>query len=146
MLDSILSTAKDYIQKEVGKNTNVPKQQSSVVSDVIFNTVSSSLTKQLGGTSKSGGGIDLSKLGGLLGGGGGKTDSGFLGTLSTSVVNALVKKTGMQSTIAQSIASAILPGLISTITKKIGGGNLGNLGNLGNVAGGLLGGLLGGKK
>ena len=138
MLDSILSTAKDYIQKEVGKNANVPKQQSSVVSDVIFNTVSSSLKKQMGGTSKSttGGGIDLSMLGGLLGGG---KNSNFLDGMSKSVVDALVKKTGMKSPVAQSIASSILPGLISAITKKAGGGALGN------VAGGLLGNLFGKK-
>ena len=137
MLDSILSTAKDYIQKEVGKNTNVPKQQSSVVSDVIFNTVSSSLTKQLGGSAKSGGGIDLSMLGGLLGGG---KNTNFLDGMSKSVVDALVKKTGMKSPVAQSIAASILPGLISMVTKKIGGG-----GALGNVAGGLLGNLFGKK-
>jgi hypothetical protein len=155
-LDSILGTAKDYIQKEVGKNANVPKAQSSVVSDVIFGAVSKSLTSQLGGSSKSGGGIDLSKLGGLLGGGSSSGSGGLLGgllgggsssgssslldTLSKSVVDALMKKAGMKSGVAQSIVSAILPGLISNLTKNIGGGNLGN------VAGGLLGGLLGGKK
>jgi len=137
MLESILGTAKDYIQKEVGKNTNVPKGQNTVVSDVIFNTVSSSLKKQAGGNAKTGGGLNLSQLGGLLGGGG---NNSFLSTTSKSVVNALVKKTGMQPAVAQGIVASILPGLISAITKKIGGGGL-----LGNVTGGLLGGLLGGK-
>jgi hypothetical protein len=130
MLESILNTAKGYIASEVGKNANVPKQQSSAVSDVIFNTVSSSLQSQLGG-SKSGG-FDISQLSSLLGGGGG--NSAFVNSLSKSVVDALVKKAGLQSGIAQSIASAIIPGLISSLTKQSGGGNM-----LGSLAGGLLG-------
>ena len=144
MLDSILSSAKGYIQDSVAKNTSVPKQQSSVVSDVIFGTVSKSLQSQLGGGAKAGstggaGGINLSMLGGLLGGGG--KNSSFLDGMSKSVVDALVKKTGMKSPVAQALAASILPGLISSLTKNMGGG-----GALGNVAGGLLGNLLGGKK
>ena len=150
MLESILGTAKDYIQDAVVNHKSVPTQQHSVVSDVIFDTVSSGVKNELGGNAKSGGGINLSQLGSLLGGGnllGGGKNSNFLSGMSKSIVDALVKKTGMTSTVAQSVVSAILPGLISTLTKKIGGGALsgGGGGSLGNVAGGLLGGLLGKK-
>ena len=135
-LDSILGVAKDYIQDSVVKNANVPKQQHAAVSDVIFNSVSKNLTSQLGGGSKSG--FDLSKLGGLLGGGSGT--SGILDSLSKPIIADLVKKTGMKSGVAQNVVSSILPGLLGTLTKKIGGGGV-----LGNVAGGLLGNLLGKK-
>ncbi|GHV56263.1 hypothetical protein FACS1894182_02460 [Bacteroidia bacterium] len=139
MLDSILNTAKDYIQKEVVNNAAIPNHQNAAVSDVIFNTLSSSLKSHLG-SSGSGSGFDLSQLGSLLGGG---NNSGFLKNMQGTVVDALVKKIGLNPQVAQSIVSAILPGVISAVTKNMGGSAGGGV--LGNLAGGLLGSLFGGK-
>ena len=129
MLESILGTAKDYIENAVSKNKEIPKEQNSVVSDVIFNTVSKSLKTQTGGSNS---GINISQLGSLLGGG---NNNSFVEGMTKSVVDALIKKTGMKSGIAQNVAATILPGLINTVlAKKMSGGNS----PLGNIAGGLL--------
>ena len=129
MLESILGTAKDYIENAVSKNKEIPKEQNSIVSDVIFNTVSKSLKTQTGGSNSS---INISQLGNLLGGG----NNSFVDGMTKSVVDALVKKTGMKSGIAQNVAAAILPGLVKTVlTKKMSGENS----SLGDIAGGLLG-------
>jgi len=159
MLDSILDSAKDYIGKAVDKNKDVPKAQNTAVKDAIFNTVSSSLTKQAGSKS----GLDLSQLGSLLGGAT-KTDSSSKTTKTTktsktastastsnslvdsmtkSVVDALTKKVGINSDVAQNLASSIIPGLISSVVaKKLSGGSGGSGGSsqLGKVAGSVLGG------
>ena len=132
MLDSILGAAKEYIDSAVVKNKEVPKEQNSVVSDVIFKTVSKSLTTQLE-NSKSG--VNVSQLGSLLGGG---SNNSFVENMTKSVVDALVKKAGIKSGIAQNIVAAILPGLISMVLSKKLGGNS----PLGNIAGGLLGNIL----
>ena len=133
MLEAILGTAKDYVENAVIKNKEVPKEQNSVVSDVIFNTVSKSLKTQTGGSNS---GINISQLGSLLGGGG--ANSSFVNSMTKSVTDALIKKAGMKSGIAQNVVAAILPGLISTVLAK----KLGGSGSLGNVAGGLLGNIL----
>ena len=130
MLEAILGKAKDYIENAVIKNKEVPKEQNSVVSNVIFNTVSKSLLTQMGGSNS---GVNISQLGSLLGGG---NNNSFVDGMTKSVVDALVKNTGLKSGIAQSVAAAVIPGLIKTVlAKKMGGGNS----PLGNIAGGLLG-------
>ena len=132
MLDSILGTAKDYIDSAVVKNKEVPKEQNSVVSDVIFNTVSKSLKTQMGDTKS---GVNLSQLGSLLGGG---KNNSFVDGMTKSVVDALIKKAGMKTGTAQNVVAAILPGLINTVlAKKLGGSS-----PLGNIAGGILGNIL----
>ena len=133
MLDSILGAAKEYIGNAVVKNKEVPKEQNSLVSDVIFDTVSKSLKTQLGDTKS---GFNISQLGSLLGGGG--ANSSFVNSMTKSVTDALIKKAGMKSGIAQNVVAAILPGLISTVLAK----KLGGSGSLGNVSGGLLGNIL----
>ena len=135
MLDSILNTAKDYIQDAVVNHADVPDQQNSAVSDVILNTLGGALKNQLGGQ---GSGINLSQLGSLLGGG---HNSGFYNNAHSLVVDALIQKAGLNPQVAQSVTSAVLPGVVSVITKKIGGNAGGNV--LGKLAGGLLGNLFG---
>jgi len=132
MLESILGTAKEYIDNAVSKNKEVPKGQNAAVSDVFFNTVSKSLTTQLG-NSKSG--FDISQLGSLLGGG---KNNSFVDSMSKTVVDALVKKVGLKAGIAQNVVSAILPGLVSTVLAK----KTGSSSPIGNIAGGLLGNIL----
>ena len=134
MLDSILGTAKSYINEAVIKNKEVPKEQNSAVSDVIFNAVSKNLTTQLG-NSKSG--INISQLGNLLGGG---NSNSFADSMKKSAIDALVKNAGMKSGIAQSVAATIVPGLINTILSKKSGGISSS--PLGNIAGGVLGNIL----
>ena len=116
MKDLILKTAKDYIEKEVIKNKDVPEQDCKNVSDVIFSSLQSHLS---GG----GSGLNLGQLGGLLGGVGG----GGNNVLIKTVADALVSKTGMQAAIAQSIAGAIVPGLLKSVTQKGAGGVLGGV-------------------
>jgi uncharacterized protein YcfJ len=135
MLDSILNTAKDYIQDAVVNHADVPNQQNSMVSDVILNTLGGALKNQLGGQ---GSGINLSQLGSLLGGG---HNSGFYNNAHNLVVDALTQKAGLNPQVAQSVASAVLPGVVSVITKQIGSKAGGNV--LGKLAGGLLGNLFG---
>ena len=132
MLDSILVAAKEYIDGAVVKNKEVPKEQSSAVSNVIFNTVSNSLKTQMGNSKT---GINTSQLGNLLGKG---NNNSLADGMSKSVVEALIKNAGMKPGIAQNIVAAILPGLISTVLAKKMGGNS----PLGNIAGGLLGSVL----
>ena len=134
MSDSISGAVKNYINEAVIRNKEVPKEQNSVVSDVIFNTVSKSLTTQMG-NSKSG--INISQSGSLLGGG---NNNSFADSMKKSVADALVKNAGMKSGIAQSVVAAILPGLISTVLTGKPGGNSSS--PLGNIAGGILGNML----
>ena len=129
MLDSILGTAKDYINNAVVKNKEVPTEQNSVVSDVIYSAVSKSLTTQMG-NSKSG--ANLSQLSSLLGG----SNNSVVDSMKKSVIDALVKKAGMKSGIAQSVVASILPGLMNTVLANKTGKNSSS--PLGNIAGGLL--------
>jgi hypothetical protein len=132
MLDSILNTAKDYIQGAVASNAQIPSHQSSSVTDTILNTLGNSLQSHLG--QSSGSGVNLSQLGNLLGGG---NNSGFYNNTHSSVVDSLIQKTGLNPQVAHSVASAVLPGVVSAITNKLGANATGS------TAGGILGNLLG---
>ncbi|GHT03591.1 hypothetical protein FACS189440_06620 [Bacteroidia bacterium] len=133
MLDTILNTAKDYIQSAVANNAEVPNHQNSSVSNTILSTLGSSLQSHLGGQS-SGSGLNLSQLGNLLGGG---NNSNFYNNTHSSVVDSLIQKTGLNPQVAHNVASAVLPGVVSAITSKLGANATGN------AAGGILGNLLG---
>jgi hypothetical protein len=124
MLDSILNAAKGYVEDAVTNHPSVPSHQNASVSDAIVGA----LKNHLGGQT-SGSGFDISQLGNLLSGSGGgsllNAAGNLLGSgnsntssLQNSVVDAVVKKTGLNPQIAQSVASAVLPGVVSALTKK----------------------------
>ena len=115
MKEMILSTAKEYIEKAVTKNTDIPQQKNTEVSNVIFN----SLQSQLGGS-----GFNVSQLSSLLGGG---TNNSFTDGLKKTVIDALISKTGLQQGIAQNVAGSIIPGLVSAVLQKVGGGGIGSV-------------------
>ncbi|GHT75831.1 hypothetical protein AGMMS50262_12350 [Bacteroidia bacterium] len=124
MLDNILNVAKEYLQEAVANNAQVPAKQQKSVTDSILSGLESSVTGQLGKN------FDIGSLVGLFTGG---QQSDFYKDTHSSILDTLVQKTGLNPGVAQSIVSAVLPGLISAITKKEGS----------NLAGGLLGNLLG---
>ena len=124
MLDNILSVAKDYLEVAVADNAKIPANKKKSVSDTILSSLGSSMQGQLGKD------FDIGQVASLLMGG---NKSDFYKSTQKSISDALVKKAGLDPKIAQSLVSAVLPGLMSAITKKSGG----------NLAGGLLKGLLG---
>jgi hypothetical protein len=127
MLDNILGSVQDYVQNAVTNHAGIPANQKSSISQSIINTVGNALTNHVSQ------GGNLGQLGNLLSGG---SNSSFYNNTHSSVVDSLISKAGINSDTAHSIASAVLPGLASAITSKLGANAAsGVVGNLLNKAG-----------
>lgn len=124
MLEKIIDLAKGYIQDSVNEKTNLPEEKKEAVSDTIVDSLKQNLQQEFNS------GDDISKLTNLFNH---ETNSSFYKNMESSVINSLVSKVGLNSQLANNLASSILPGLISFITKKMGGNNImgGLLGKLG---------------
>ncbi len=115
MLNSIINLVKDEASKAVS-NAGVPaeKQEETV------QTATSTIVKEMAGHFIP---DNLSALSGLFGGSGGATSSGIGSNLTSgiesSVVSALVQKVGLNSTIANGVASLLVPAVMGMISKNV---------------------------
>lgn len=112
MLNNLLGAVGDYVQNAVATNAEVPSHQKSSVADSIVGALKNGALSQLGS-----GNVNLGQIGNLLKGSAG---SSFTQQNHSSVVDAIAAKTGINPTVAHSIASAVLPGLESAVASKLG--------------------------
>jgi hypothetical protein len=132
MLDQIMELVKSQVAKTVGGIDGIPAGKESAVVE----TTAASL---VGGLKKN---ATLDGLGALLGGGGG-AGKAMASSLSTGVVQALTSKLGLNPAVARTIASTVIPAVMSLLSKRVA--DKGEPGfNLESILGGLTGGVGGG--
>jgi hypothetical protein len=150
MFDQMLDLVKGQVAKSVGGISGIPAGKESAVVETTANSLLSGLKKN----------ATLDGLGSLLGGGG--ASGGMASSLSKGVVQALTSKLKLNPALAGTIASTVIPAVMSLLKKRVddksepgfnlesilggltGGGTAKSGGGLGGLLGGL-GGLFGKK-
>ena len=134
MLDNILSVVKEVAASAVKSNADVPTDKKDLAVETATDAIGKGLMDNIG------------DLAGLLGGSG---SSSVINSIQETIVNSLMKKVGLNSDVANSLVSALLPAVLSALKEKIDSDNsefslesvLGALG--GDKKGGDLGDMLG---
>lgn len=133
MLDDILNIVKDVATDTISKNADVPTDKKDLLVETSTDAISNAFTS------------NISQLTDLFSGGG--VSSSIMDSIKGLVVDSLVKKVGINSTLANTLVSAMLPAIISAVSGKAGSDSsfdLGSLlGSLGKAKKGDSGGLLG---
>lgn len=130
---SILNTVKDYVEKYISNNDQIPAEKQELATK----TTIDSLVNGIKGEASGG------NIGSLLGSLTGNT-SPLINSLKNVVSSSLTSKAGLNPTLANTIAASLVPGLVNAITSKLGhsatgGGGLAD--EIKDKIGGLLGGL-----
>lgn len=105
MLDNILSIVKDIALDAVAKNTDIPKDKKELTVETTTNAISSELAN------------NVENLAGLFSGK--NNSSSIVNGIQKSVVNALMQKVGLNSSVASGLVSEILPLVINALTGKV---------------------------
>lgn len=114
MLDKIMGLIKGQVENTVEGVSGIPEDKKEA-------TVETTASSLLDGLKKYATPDKISQLASMLGGGSSSASSGEVaGTLQTSVVSALSKKVGLNPSVAQKIASAVIPAVMSLLKKKVG--------------------------
>jgi hypothetical protein len=150
MFDQMMDLVKDQVTKSIGGISGIPAGKQSAVVETTANSLLSGLKQN----------ASLDSLGALLGGGG--ASSSTVSKLSSGVVKALTSKLKLSPAVAQTVASTVIPAVMSLLNKRVndkgepgfnlesilgslkGGGASKSSGGLGGLLGGL-GGLFGKK-
>ncbi len=133
MFEQMLSLVKDEVAKKVGGIEGIPAGKQSAVVETTASSLMDGLKKF----------ATPDKLASLVGGGGGGS---MTSGLSSGVVSSLTSKLGLSPAIAQTIASKVIPAVMSLLKKNVDdpakpGFNLQSMmGALGGSAGGSSGG------
>ncbi len=102
----MLGLVKDQVAKSIGGIEGIPAEKQNAVVE----TTASSLMSGLGKFA------NPAALGSLLGGGGGGASTSGL---SSGVVSALTSKVGLSPTVAQKIATTVIPMVMSLLKKHV---------------------------
>lgn len=141
MLEGILDLVKEQVVPAIANNENIPADKRSAVVETTTATVVEGLKEYFTPD-------NISSITSLFSGEAG--GSNIVSGLQNSVVNALSEKLGLNKDIANSIASAVIPAIMSLFSQKANDPNDESftieslIGALGGKSGGGLLGMLGG--
>nr|WP_297166261.1 DUF937 domain-containing protein [uncultured Dysgonomonas sp.] len=141
MLEGILDLVKEQVVPAIANNENIPADKRSAVVETTTTTVVEGLKEYFTPD-------NISSITSLFSGEAG--GSNIVSGLQNSVVNALSEKLGLNKDIANSIASAVIPAIMSLFSQKANDPNDESftieslIGALGGKSGGGLLGMLGG--
>lgn len=141
MLEGILDLVKEQVVPAIANNENIPAEKRSAVVETTTTTVVEGLKEYFTPD-------NISSITSLFSGEAG--GSNIVSGLQNSVVNALSEKLGLNKDIANSIASAVIPAIMSLFSQKANDPNDESftieslIGALGGKSGGGLLGMLGG--
>lgn len=141
MLEGILDLVKEQVVPAITNNENIPADKRSAVVETTTTTVVEGLKEYFTPD-------NISSITSLFSGEAG--GSNIVSGLQNSVVNALSEKLGLNKDIANSIASAVIPAIMSLFSQKANDPNDESftieslIGALGGKSGGGLLGMLGG--
>lgn len=141
MLEGIIDLVKEQVVPAIANNENIPADKRSAVVETTTSTVVEGLKEYFTPDNIS---SITSMFSGESGGG------NIVSSLQSSVVNALTEKLGLNKDIANSIASAVIPAIMSLFSQKANDPNDEGftveslIGALGGKSGGGLLGMLGG--
>ncbi len=152
MLDNILGMVKNTVGNMISNNNAVPEDKKGQTIDTATQAIGDGLKQNLNMN-------NLSSLTNLFKGGGQASGSNpIVSSITNNVVNALMQKVGLPQSTSNSLASGIVPAVMSMLSGKAkdpnekgfdlqslistfsGGGNTGNTTNSANTnnAGGML--------
>ncbi len=111
MFENIINLVKDHTKDFVGGNNEIPEDKKESVIDVITSSFGSSIKNQL----------TPSNIPGLMQmlSGSSSSQNQMISNIQGTISNALVQRVGLNSTLAATIASTIVPMVISTLTKRV---------------------------
>ena len=141
MLEGILDLVKEQVVPAIANNENIPADKRSAVVETTTTTVVEGLKEYFTPD-------NISSITSLFSGESG--GSNIVSGLQSSVVNALSEKLGLNKDVANSIASAVIPAIMSLFSQKANDPNdeaftiESLIGALGGKSGGGLLGMLGG--
>jgi len=127
MFDNLMNLVTGQVEKTVGGMSEIPADKRSAVVSTTASSLMSGL-KQF---------ATPDKLSGLLGMGG-KSTAPAMGGLQSGVVSALTSKTGVSPAVSKSIASAVIPAVLSLLKKNVQDSSQSGF-NIQSVIGGLTG-------
>lgn len=116
MLDDILSIVKDVATDTISKNADVPTDKKGLLVETSTDAISNAFTS------------NISQLTDLFSGG--SASSSIMDSIKGLVVDSLVKKVGINSTLANTLVSAMLPVIINAVSGKAGSDSSFDLGSL----------------
>lgn len=145
MLDNMMDLVKGQVAKMVGGMDEIPADKRSAAVEATAGSLMDGLKKH----------ATPDMLGSLLGMGKSNASAGATATsgLESGVISALTSKVGLNPTVAQKIASTVIPAVMTLFSKKVADKNepgfnlqsmLGGLTGDGKSSGGGLMGMLGG--
>lgn len=117
MLEKIMDLVKGQVMDTVNGMSGIPEEKKT-------QTVETTATSLLSGLKQYATADNLSSLASLFGGGksmGGS--SAMTGGLEKTVVSALTSKVGLNASVAQTIASTVIPAVMSLFKKKVNDDN-----------------------
>ncbi|MFT3994626.1 MAG: hypothetical protein QM660_09990 [Dysgonomonas sp.] len=104
MLNNILSIVKEVAQNAVANNTDIPGDKKNEVVETTAGAITTGLTSNLS---------NLSDLFSSSGGG------NIVDTIQKTVVTTLSEKLGLDASIANGIATSVVPAVVSALSGKI---------------------------
>lgn len=110
MLDKILDLVKDQAMDAITNNSKVPAEKKDAAIETTTNAIADGLKDQLASG-------NISNIMALFGGDS-KGSNALSKSIQESVVSALAEKVGLSKSVAATIASTVVPALISLVTKK----------------------------
>ncbi len=111
MLDNILNIVKEQASNLISGDKNIPENKKQVAVDTTAQTVVNELKNQL----SSG---NISQITNLFGGGSSTGGNSVINSIQSAVSSALTSKAGLNSSTSTSIASTIVPAVMSLLNKK----------------------------
>lgn len=104
MLNNIFSIVKEVAQNAVANNTDIPRDKKNEVVETTAGAITTGLTSNLS---------NLSDLFSSSGGG------NIVDTIQKTVVTTLSEKLGLDASIANGIATSVVPAVVSALSGKI---------------------------
>lgn len=113
MLDSIINLVQGEALSVITNNDNIPADKKEAAVEATTSGIIDGLQSQLSSSNISN---MLDIFGG--GGGGGGSSSSLTSSIQSSVVSALTQKVGLSPSVANSIASVVIPAVVGLISNK----------------------------
>jgi|TARA_R110002124_G_scaffold182509_2_gene349912 hypothetical protein len=137
MIEQLLGLIKENSQHAVVQNPQIPNQQN----EEVMQTLLSSITGGIQDQAQSG---NIQGILGLLSGKDTKSatngimDNPIVGSIANNAIGAIMKKFGLDSSVASGIVASVLPGVLSSLISKVSNPNDSSI-DFNGVLGSLLG-------